>query len=182
MWGEGKKAKGAFIGLSVGYIVLGLVLLLWPQISMNIICYVLGAAAVALGAIKLWRYFTADGLELIFMDMSTGVVALLIGLVLLIKPALLLGLIPIILGVMIAVDGTARVRTALDLRTVGYSNWVIELILAIVSVALGILLIVNPMFSLGLATAFIGAALCVDGIINLWDVFYISRQLKKLRG
>lgn len=43
MWGEGKKAKGAFIALSVGYIVLGLVLLLWPQISMNIICYVLGA-------------------------------------------------------------------------------------------------------------------------------------------
>ncbi len=181
MFYEGKKMKGTFVGLSIGYIVLGLVLLLWPQISMNIICYVLGAAAVALGAIKLWRYFTAGGLELIFLDMSTGVVSLLIGLVLLIKPELLLGLIPIILGVLIAVDGTARIRTTLDLRSVGYANWVIELILALVTVVLGVLLIINPMFSLNLATAFIGAALCVDGIINLWDIFYISRQLKKLR-
>ena len=103
------------------------------------------------------------------------------GLVLLIRPELLLGLLPILLGLLVVIDGTARVRTALELRRVGYGAWGLELAFSALSVLLGIMLIANPMFSLNLATAFIGAVLCVDGVINLWDIFYVSRQIRNLR-
>ena len=46
MWSEEKRIRGIFTGLSAGYIALGLVLMLWPQGAMNVICGVLGAAAV----------------------------------------------------------------------------------------------------------------------------------------
>ena len=174
MWSEEKRIRGIFTGLSAGYIVLGLVLMLWPQGAMNVICGVLGAAAVVLGVYKLFRYFTAQGVEVLFVNMSAGVV-------LLIRPTLLLGLLPILLGLLVVIDGTARVRTALELRRVGYGAWGLELAFSALSVLLGIMLIANPMFSLNLATAFIGAVLCVDGVINLWDIFYVSRQIRNLR-
>ena len=174
MWSEEKRIRGIFTGLSAGYIVLGLVLMLWPQGAMNVICGVLGVY-------KLFRYFTAQGVEVLFVNMSAGVVLLLVGLVLLIRPTLLLGLLPILLGLLVVIDGTARVRTALELRRVGYGAWGLELAFSALSVLLGIMLIANPMFSLNLATAFIGAVLCVDGVINLWDIFYVSRQIRNLR-
>lgn len=181
MWSEEKRIRGIFTGMSAGYIALGLVLMLWPQGAMNVICGVLGAAAVVLGVYKLFRYFTAQGVEVLFVNMSAGVVLLLVGLVLLIRPELLLGLLPILLGLLVVIDGTARVRTALELRRVGYGAWGLELAFSALSVLLGIMLIANPMFSLNLATAFIGAVLCVDGVINLWDIFYVSRQIRNLR-
>ena len=74
-----------------------------------------------------------------------------------------------------------HITGALELRRVGYGAWGLELAFSALSVLLGVVLIANPMFSLNLATAFIGAVLCVDGVINLWDIFYVSRQIRNLR-
>lgn len=55
-----KKAKHAYITISVIMLVLGLVLLIWPKMSLSVLCYLIGAMLIIGGVVKLVGYFSKD--------------------------------------------------------------------------------------------------------------------------
>ena len=52
-----KKAKHAYITISVIMLVLGLVLLIWPKMSLSVLCYLIGAMLIIGGVVKLVGIF-----------------------------------------------------------------------------------------------------------------------------
>ena len=82
-----KKAKHAYITISVIMLVLGLVLLIWPKMSLSVLCYLIGAMLIIGGVVKLVGYFSKDLYRLAFQfDLAFGILSILLGVVFIIHP------------------------------------------------------------------------------------------------
>ena len=177
-----KKLKSGMTWMSVGYIVLGLILALMPTTSMLVVCYVLGGALLLFGLIRMVNYIRLGSWSIAYYDMSSVVLSLLIGLLLVIKPDIFITLIPFLLGFLVMVDSAMHIQTSFELKSLGYKRWFVELILAAVTLVLGILMVFNPFSTANVFVIYLGVVLIVDGVMNLVDVFYVSHKIKKLKN
>ncbi|MEI3138594.1 MAG: DUF308 domain-containing protein [Lachnospiraceae bacterium] len=168
-----KKAKHAYITISVIMLVLGLVLLIWPKMSLSVLCYLIGAMLIIGGVVKLVGYFSKDLYRLAFQfDLAFGILSILLGVVFYhtsgayhFNPADRDGDIH-------SGRGVLRVQTAMDAKTFGLSTWWMMILLAIATSACGLLLIFKPFESAIAMMMLLGVTLLIDGVQNLWVAIY----------
>ena len=175
-----KRAKAAYISTCAAIAVIGLILILFPEISMLAVCYILGIAAIVFGIVKITGYFSADPYGLAFQfDFAFGVIAILLGLVVIIHPGNIMALVPVIMGIYFMIDGIMKIQTAVDAERFGVRSWWLILVSAIVTGGIGILLLVNPFESAVALTVLLGITLLADGISNIWIAAYTVKAIKK---
>lgn len=168
-----KKAKHAYITISVIMLVLGLVLLIWPEMSLSILCYLIGAMLIIGGVVKLVGYFSKDLYRLAFQfDLAFGILSILLGIVFIAHPEHIISILPIVMGIFVLVEGVLRIQTAMDAKTFGLSTWWMMIILAIATSGCGLLLIFKPFESAVAMMMLLGVTLLIDGVQNLWVAIY----------
>ena len=97
---NGREVKKSFCLLSVAYIVLGLVLVIWPDISVHTFCFVFGIGMIIFGGAHLILYFTKDRfLSVMQPDLVIGVVCVSTGCYILMKMEYMLEIIPFAMGI-----------------------------------------------------------------------------------
>ena len=168
-----KKAKHAYITISVIMLVLGLVLLIWPKMSLSVLCYLIGGMLIIGGVVKLVGYFSKDLYRLAFQfDLAFGILSILLGVVFIIHPEHIISILPIVRGIFILVEGVLRIQTAMDAKTFGLSTWWMMILLAIATSVCGLLLIFKPFESAIAMMMLLGVTLLIDGVQNLWVAIY----------
>ena len=168
-----KKAKHAYITISVIMLVLGLVLLIWPKMSLSVLCYLIGAMLIIGGVVKLVGYFSKDLYRLAFQfDLAFGILSILLGVVFIIHPEHIISILPIVMRIFILVEGVLRIQTAMDAKTFGLGTWWMMILLAIATSACGLLLIFKPFESAVAMMMLLGVTLLIDGVQNLWVAIY----------
>lgn len=171
-----KKVKWAYIMISSLMIILGILLIVFPEISLLTLCYALGILIVIFGIVKIISYFSKDLFQLAFQfDLAFGILAIVVGLLIFLHPHNLMTLFPITIGGVIFVDGVFKLQTAYDAKKFGMRYWWWILILAIVSCLCGLFLVFNLFGAIAL-TSLIGLTLIVDGIQNLWVAAYTVKE------
>lgn len=172
-----KKIKWAYITVSVFMIILGILLIIFPKISALTLCCVIGTLITLFGIVKLIGYFSKDLYQLAFQfDLAFGILALIAGILILIHPVNVIKMIPVILGVIILVDGVFKLQTTYDAKRFGLLYWWWILILAIVTSVCGLFLIVDPFKGAISLMALMGITLTVDGIQNLCIAAYAVKE------
>ena len=174
------KYKHIFIWLSCLYILLGLILIIWPTASAYTVCYVAGAIVLIIGIAKMFSYFSKRSITPIgfTFDLAYGIIMALLGLFMLIFPGIVVSALPIALGILIIFDSIIRLQIAFEFKKNGYDKWKLSLILALITIAFGIAMLFNPFAGAAALTVFVGIALLAAGIVNLWDYIYIKHALK----
>lgn len=163
-----KTVKTAFTVISAALIAVGAALVIWPEASAAVICTVLGIVSIVLGAVRLAGYFSNDLYRLAFQfDLAVGVLAILLGVLLLLQPGHILVLLPVAAGIFILVDSVLRLQTAIDAKHFGMDKWWAILVLAIAGAALGLLLLLRPFQSGRVLARLLGLTLAADGAENL---------------
>ncbi len=81
----------------------------------------------------------------------------------------------------LCVHGIQDVGLAVETKNNGYDRWWGILIVAVISLAFGVLCIVNAFGLVTLALQFIGVALIYDGISDLWVAFRAVQTAKAFR-
>ncbi len=175
-----KEAKRAYMILSGIFMLVGLCLTIWPEISIVTFCCVLGGLCVIYGIIRLVGYFSKDQYRLAFQfDLALGIFVLVFGIILLFHPRPIIALLPVVIGLYIAIDSVFKLQTALDAKRFGMPRWWLMLILAIVAGGFGILLVFNPFEGAALFMRLIGITLIIDGIQNLWAALALVKVEKR---
>lgn len=178
---EIREVKKSFCALSVAYIVLGLVLLIWPDISVRTFCYVFGVGMIIFGLAHLIIYFTKDRMQTIMqMDMVAGIVGLATGAYILIKMEYMLEIIPFALAIVALLGAVVKLQNAFDLRRLRAERWYVMLLFSAVLFVLGLLLIANPFDGIKVIVILIGVSLIMDGVGNLLGIFWIGHLLKHM--
>nr|WP_302599085.1 DUF308 domain-containing protein [uncultured Cellulosilyticum sp.] len=166
-----KLIKTVYSGLTAGLIILGLALLSGPKITSGFICKLVGMTFLICGMIRIVSYFTKDMFQLAFQfDLGLGIVAMVIGLVMLLRAECLVEATSAFIGIFILIDATLKVQTAIEAKRFGIQKWWIILGLSLVVIIVGILLITMQWETTEAMIRLIGMNLCFHGLLNLWVI------------
>lgn len=164
-------AKIGYIVMSVMFCIAGALFIALPDISITMIGISMGIAMIVFGIAKLVGYFSRDLFRLAFQfDLELGILLLVLGLIVLIRPDDLMTFICIALGISILTDGLFKVQIALDSKKFGIKSWWMILTLAVVAGTIGVFLIFRSAKSAKFLTVLLGASILAEGILNLYTV------------
>ena len=174
-----KRYRNWAIGLSAGMALLGLVLILWPEISALTVCRLLGVLCLALGVCQIARYCRLGAAGVLFrFDLGGGTLGVLAGLLLLPHPAGALLILPVIGGFYILVEGVFSLQAAVEPRRFGLPRWGLTLGLGCLDLLLGFLLILNPFEGAAALMIYLGVSLLVTGVSGVYTVTSAARAFQ----
>jgi len=177
-----KKLKTNIVISAVLCILLGIVLVVWPDMSMQVACATIGIVLLIGGIIRLAEYFMIrDGSMYAQMNLIMGIIIAVVGVWIMLKPDKVLAIIPIIIGIVIVLHGLNNLRQAVSLCRDQYDKWWVALALGILTVGFGLLLICRPFAALDTVVMLIGIFLIYDGISDIWIVSRLYRTAKIIR-
>lgn len=177
-----KNMTVSFVFLSILYLILGVVLIIWPTIVMDIICYAFGAILLLYGVFAIYGFYRSENRKGgDFLGLFLGIVAAAVGAVMVIYPPLIQGVIPVILGLYIAIDGLLSLKRTMELQRMDYAHWNINMILSLVSAGLGIFVVFHPLLTEAALFRVVGIVLLYAGASDLWTIFQLSQWTKEYR-
>ena len=175
----GKKLKWNLILMSVLYLALGVFLLMVPGVALNVVCYALGGVVLVCAVVQLVRYFLVErGIFQSQLTLISGLICLGLGAFLILRSDIVMRILPIVFGLFVIFDSLGRIQNALELRRCEYSSWKGFLLLALLSVVLGIVMIVDPFGAMETLVMAIGVILIVEGALNLLSALYTMIAVK----
>ena len=175
-------AKIGYIVMSVMFCIAGALFIALPDISITMIGISMGIAMIVFGIVKLVGYFSRDLFRLAFQfDLELGILLLVLGLIVLIRPDDLMTFICIALGISILTDGLFKVQIALDSKRFGIKSWWVILALAVVAGTIGVFLIFRSAKSAQFLTVLLGVSILAEGILNLYTVISTVLIIKHQR-
>ncbi len=163
-----RAAKACSIGVSVLFCLMGLVLVIWPELSISLIGIAAAVLLIICGLSKLTGFFSRDLYRLAFQyDLATGILLLALGTLLIASPDRAMSFLCLIMGIAVAADGWFKVQTALDARRFGLKSWVLILIMGLLTGLIGLTAAFRPVQSARVLTRLLGVTLLAEGLMTL---------------
>lgn len=174
-----KRIKANALLSALIYTVLGVVLLVWPELSTNVLCTALGLVLLVSGISDILEFvFQRDGSLYYNLQLGLGVILCAVGGWLLLRPTLIAVIIPRIIGVLVCFHGFKDFGDALTLRKNKSPRATAALLLGIITILLGVVLVVNPFSAFTTVVRIIGLVLIYDGVSDLWITSQVSYAIK----
>lgn len=177
-----KKFQTGAIAVSVCMLVLGIVMLIWPEISAMTVCIILGVLCALAGIYKLVRYFRLGFAGVFFrFDLGAGILYILAGLLLLLHPQDAVTILPMAAGIYILFGSVMDIQVAVEMHRFGLGNWVLSLVLGIINTLLGFYLLFNPFTGASALMMAVGICLIVGSIQSLYSIFSIAKVVRECK-
>ena len=162
----------------------GVLLFTDPESFTSTVIIVFGVLLIATGLFYIFRFLAARGSEngAGAFTLILAVISLAAGCVCVFAKDWLMGLfavVAVIYGVILAVTGVYKVKTFFDAHRENIPTSFLTLLSAVLSVALGIVIIINPFDTVKVLWMFAGIALIAEALFDLAAVALIARGKKK---
>lgn len=174
-----KQIKWSNVLMSLAYVVAGVLLILYPDVSATAISYIIGCTLIAYGVICIIAYFMMDVRDTLYNnEFVVGMMTIVFGAAVIIKKELIMDLIPFILGLIIVTSGLIKLHRAIVASRIKYNASMAYAILGVISVILGIVV----MFFLSGQTTqkilfiVIGCGLVYSGLSDLFVQFFLASK------
>ena len=167
----------------VFYLVCGVLLIVFGNRALKITAYVLSGVLILWGGWSIIGYIRSKPLiRITESKLAVGLALLVGGVLLAFNPDYLSNSLHFIWGLALLFGCFLKIQYAFDEKSVKVDKWWIMLILAAVSLVIGILSLLNTLFqgaeeSRGL---FVGIALVVEAVLDLVVFFLLKRALGRL--
>lgn len=138
------------------------------------ICLLLGAFSYLLSYLSGRRQSLPSG-----MDLAIGLVLVLAALLVAVKADQIIGLIPMVMGAVFAINGAVKLQRSVELKQVQYRGWGVVMFYAILTIGFGVLLLFNPFSAATMMVRILGIGLLVSGGTDIITMMSVSRQIRK---
>lgn len=175
-----KQLKWSSILMSVAYIVLGVLLIIFPDISGKVISYVLGGAAVVYGIVNLTIYFLLNVRDSLYRnEFIIGIGSIVFGLLIILKSDVIVSLVPLLLGLIIMISGFINLQKGVVAWRIGYNRSVVYVLIAAVSIVFGvaIMFFLNGKAATNILFTVIGAGLVYAGASDLIATLVLANKM-----
>ena len=173
-----KKYNRSSIITSILMIIVAVLLIVKPIKTMEWIVTLLSVIIIIDGIFDFINYFKSDKeTKLYSFGLVEGLLEVLAGILIILDKDVLIAFLPLILGIWIILKNIVKVQLAINLKQI-CSDWYLPLIVAILSLLLGILIILNPFGSMITITLLSGIFLLVTEVFNLIENIYLLIKLK----
>lgn len=177
-----RSIKVNLLSSAILCVILGIVLVAYPDTSMTLVCRAVGVIVLITGLGLVFGYLKSGKehwygkIELVF-----GTILAIVGGFLILRPLGLISIIPIIFGILFIYHGLANMRQAMELRQYKDKGWWLPVFIAATTVLLGIFIINYPIRTMDIIMRVIGACLIYDGLANTVLVGRFVRSIRNFR-
>lgn len=177
-----RSIKVNLLSSAILCVILGIVLVAYPDTSMTLVCRTVGVIVLITGLGLVFGYLKSGKehwygkIELVF-----GTILAIVGGFLILRPLGLISIIPIIFGILFIYHGLANMRQAMELRQYKDKGWWLPVLIAATTVLLGIFIINYPIRTMDIIMRVIGACLIYDGLANTVLVGRFVRSIRNFR-
>lgn len=158
------------------YTALGAVLLLWPEGSLDLICRLFAIGLLASGVLGIILYLAKrDETNAVFL--AGGICLTILGVFIFFSHDWLIAIIPAVLGIVVLIDGIANLYETITIRKNGIPGSGASLAISIVTIALGVILLFNPMKTAAFFTRIVGLIVLFNGATDIWMALKINPKV-----
>lgn len=166
-----KKSGWTDIIISLIFIIFGIMLISRPEAIESVISILLGAILVVMGVLKIIDYYS-NGKQDNYL-FAVAVVMILVGIIIMFCSNIILSVFRILIAIWIIYSGIMNLQTAIIWKDYKSKLWIITLLLAIATIALGIYILVNT----GAILQTIGVAILVYGLVDIIESFIFIKKV-----
>lgn len=174
-----KRTTTSILISSVVAFILGLVMVLVPNISLQAIGIVFGVYMIVHGAALIVLDFMAHNIYIPFHGIMSGFLSIIVGLILIAMPNILSTVFVIALGIWVILSSVNTISISLTVRNT-VSNWYLWLLLGIVDLICGIIVLFNPFASSITLVVFGGIIMMIHSVITFADTIMIRKDAKEV--
>lgn len=174
-----KSIKFNLLSSAILCILLGIVLVAYPNTSLTFVCRAVGlivlitGLGMVFGYLKSGKAFWYGKIELVF-----GSILAILGGFIVLYPLGIISIIPIVFGILLIYHGLANMSQALELRQYKDKGWWFPVFIAATTIVLGIFIMRNPFTTIDMIMRLIGVCLIYDGLMN---TMLVGRFVKSIR-
>lgn len=165
------------IAISILMFIMGLLFIIYPEISFTTVTYILSILLIINGI-----YFIATKEGSIFFSsfLTIGVINVLLGLVMILNPDIVKTLFPIVVGIVMIVKSVLDLRISILLYRNKYNNSLFLFICSIISVICGLFIVINPSIGTIALTTTIGIIITLYSISNILDTIIFKKDINEI--
>lgn len=168
------------IGISIIFLLLGIIFLIFPNISIKIVAYLIAIILIGSGIYLTYLEIYTKSFLLPIDTLLNGILSILFGIIILIYPDIFKIMIPIILGTYFILDSIFKLKLVVLLRRIDNKSWIVTLLLTILSIICGIILILNPIDSSIALALFAGITLIIYSLSGIIDMILFKKNIHDL--
>ena len=170
------KYLNSGIILTIVFLLVGGILIVKPDISFNIISYLVGASLIVSG---IYLFIIDSKTNNIFINVFLYAILLtLIGILIILNPITLKVILPIFLGLWFLISGIFKIRLDIYMKDEPY--FILSLITNIITVICGVILLINPVESVSAITISLGIIIVVSSISSLIDIIIFKKNINSV--
>ena len=169
------KLKSNPVYFCILTVVLGIVLLFFPGITLNVLCNIFGTLITIKGILTLIEYWKYRHTATSSNKLIIGILELIAGFNFVMISYLLIQIISSVLGVFIMYKGSKQFSNAMESKKYYNRSWIWMLVLSVITIILGFAMIFLKLFLPNLIIKAIGICLIYTGITS----FIISNHINK---
>lgn len=170
------KYLNSGIILTIVFLLVGGILIVKPDISFNIISYLIGASLIVSG---IYLFIIDSKTKNIFINVFLYAILLtLIGILIILNPVTLKVILPIFLGLWFLISGILKIRLDIYMKDEPY--FILSLITNIITVICGVILLINPVESVSAITISLGIIIVVSSISSLIDIIIFKKNINSV--
>lgn len=175
---KNEKRMESLVSLLI--LIAGVILIIWPEKSLNFIAEAISVLCICVGVLILLSYLiNRETRGISQWKLVVGILFVLVGMFVLPKLGIVLAVIPVILGLWIVCSGVTKLIHGFNYRKTGYPLWWLPVAISVVGIILGGIIVINPFGTIKLAIRVVGVVLVFDNIGNVFDSAYIGYKLQK---
>ena len=156
------------IALSICLTLVGLIFLVYPDVSVTVIGIIFGLLITILGGVLIYTYLKRREIPLFRFNLIYGILGVILGILTIISPFTFTQVITIFIGIWILYMAIIKIDFAVRLKLLEERSWLFLLVSALLEIFMSILIFINP-FSNLIITEIAGAYFVLCGILNCTD-------------
>lgn len=170
------KYLNSGIILTIVFLLVGGILIVKPDVSFNIISYLIGASLIVSG---IYLFIIDSKTKNIFINVFLyAIILTLIGILIILNPVTLKVILPIFLGLWFLISGIFKIRLDIYMKDEPY--FILSLITNIITVICGVILLINPVESVSAITISLGIIIVVSSISSLIDIIIFKKNINSV--
>ena len=164
--------------LSVLFMIVGILLIVWPKASLDTFAYVIGTIMIIYGIYSFIDSFSINPALCLF-EMTNSILSFLLGICVFLNPSIFESILPIVLGIFFIISGAFSSRISFIIKDID-NSYILSLFTSILMVICGVILIINPGNTALVITTLIGIILIVYSVSAIVDMFVFKSRVKEI--
>ena len=157
-------------------VILGLFLIANPSVGAESTLMLIGILLVITGIYSIIK-FIMNSRSIFRFELIFGVLSLIAGCFAFFKPFAVASLLAILVGVWLIVSSLIKLSIAIELKKNNEESWIFDLTVAILTLILGVLILINPFKGYMGLTIYIGIMIIIYSAMDIIEQAFIRKRV-----